>query len=130
MAPSSTQGGGLNYYRWGFRTKARCANKLGEHDIDIVSEIVGGFRGETSVVAREVGLGSLLDTDGVDTLTTAMREILSPLTTQEAKELFRQYTKPNGLLPRQRGESMKQYISRRNPLLEVAQGTRSSDRAL
>lgn len=36
-----------------------------------------------------------------------------PMTTHEAKELFRQYCKPSGSLSRQVGESMHQYISRR-----------------
>jgi hypothetical protein len=33
------------------------------------------------------------------------------LNQHEARELFRQYTKPNGALARQSGESMTQYVS-------------------
>ena len=50
---------------------------------------------------------------GVDILVKEMRASVFPLTTHEAKELFRQFTKPNGPLARQRGESMHQHISRR-----------------
>ena len=37
-----------------------------------------------------------------------------PLTTHEAKKLFRQYCKPSGSLNRQSGQSMQQYVSRRS----------------
>ena len=49
----------------------------------------------------------------MDALIEAMRASVFPLTTHEAKELFRQYTKPSGALSRQNGESMQQYVSRR-----------------
>jgi len=102
------KGDGINFYEWEFRTKLRVAGKTGEHYVDAVSKIVDGLRGDAFVVAQEVGLESLHEHDGVETLTKKMREMVFPMTTQEAKELFRQYTKPNGLLSRQQGESMKQ----------------------
>ena len=43
----------------------------------------------------------------------AMKCAVFPLTTHEAKELFRQYCKPSGSLSRQLGESMSQFVSRR-----------------
>ena len=104
----------MNYYEWEFRTKLRVANKKGEHYYEAVSKIVDGLRGDAFVVAQEVGLEALWEEGGIDELTKKMREMVFPLTTQEAKELFRQYTKPNGLLSRQVSESMKQYISRRS----------------
>ena len=50
---------------------------------------------------------------GIERLLDAMREHVFPLTTHEARELFRQYTKQSGALSRQSGESMTQYTSRR-----------------
>ena len=75
-----------------------------------MSKIVDCLRGDAFVVAQEVGLEALHEHDGVEKLTKAKKEMAFPLTEQEAKELFRQYTKPVGLLPRQRSEPMRQYI--------------------
>ena len=88
-----------------------------------MSKIVDGRRGQAFTIAQEVGLerlwcngetrdGHLTDA-GVDLLIDAMRAAVFPLTTHEAKELFRQYCKPSGSLSRQNGESMHQYIARR-----------------
>ena len=52
-------------------------------------------------------------TSGLDLLIMAMKSYVFPLTTHEAKELFRQYCKPSGSLSRQSGESMQQYTARR-----------------
>ena len=72
------KGDGLNYYEWEFRTELRVANKTGEHCTDAVSNIVNGIRGDAFVVAQEVGLESLFEPDGVDTLTRMMREMVFP----------------------------------------------------
>ena len=60
---------------------------------------------------------------GVQILIEAIRRQVFPMTTHEAKELFRQYCRPKGPLSRQNGESMQQYISRRkrcwNLLIEL-----------
>ena len=60
---------------------------------------------------------------GVQVLIEAIRRQVFPMTTHEAKELFRQYCRPGGPLSRQNGESMQQYISRRrrcwNLLIEL-----------
>ena len=78
-------GDAVNFYEWEFRTKLRCANKHGEHYTDAVSKIVDGIRGDAFVVAQEVGLDSLFEPNGVEILTRNMREMVFPLTTQEAK---------------------------------------------
>ena len=43
----------------------------------------------------------------------AIKAHVFPQTTYEAKELFRQYTKPSGSLSRQSGEAMHSYVARR-----------------
>ena len=40
------------------------------------------------MVAKECGLDTIFEPGGVHTLTNNMREMVFPLTTQEAKELF------------------------------------------
>ena len=89
----------MNFYEWEFRTKLMVAGKTGEHYTDAVSQIVDGLRGAAFVVAQEVGLEALYEIDGVEKLCAAMKEM-------EAKELFRQYTKPAGLLSSKKSESM------------------------
>ena len=49
----------------------------------------------------------------MDQLIRAMNRSVFPLPAHEAKELFRQYCKVGGVLSRQAGESMQQYIGRR-----------------
>ena len=79
------KGDGVNFYEWEFRTKLRIAGKTGEHYVDAVSKIVDGLRGDAFVVAQEVGLESLHEHDGIQLLTQKMREMVLPMTTQEAQ---------------------------------------------
>ena len=58
-------------------------------------------------------MGNETATGGGDILILKMKEMVFPLTTHEAKELFRQFTKPNGALARQASEPMQHYVSRR-----------------
>jgi len=94
---------------------------------EAMSKVVDGLRGDAFIVAKEVGLNKIWDPGeytevdglqvtheaGVDVLINAIKLSVFPQTTYEAKELFRQYCKPSGSLSRQNGESMHQYISRR-----------------
>ena len=122
-------GDAAHFHEWEFRTRLRVKAAGSEPDkyADAMSRVVDGLRGESFIIAKEVGLERLWhvggddmeeesDTPskpGVDILIDAIRSSVFPLTTYEAKELFRQYCKPNGSLSRQNGESMQQYISRR-----------------
>ena len=121
MLPRTTKSGkyvywgdATNYYEWEFRTRLPV---LGTRDNyyyqDTIAKIVEGLRGDAFVVAQEVGLGELAGDDGIDQLITSMRSMVFPLTTHEAKELFRLYCKTRGPLARQVGESMTRFISRR-----------------
>ena len=94
----------------------------------VAGEVAGEGEGE---VAGEKGKGKFKGKDkgvapgetetdapprskpGVEILIEAIRKQVFPMTTYEAKELFRQYCRPNGPLSRQNGESMQQYTSRR-----------------
>ena len=79
------KGDGIHFYEWEFRTKLRIAGKTGEHYVDAVSKIVDGLRGDAFVVAQEVCLESLHEHDGIQLLSQKMRELVFPMTTQEAK---------------------------------------------
>ena len=119
--------------------------KQGNAYIDEVSKVVDGLRGDAFVTAQELGLEELwkgptdekmeesteamtekTSISGMDKLMTAMRAMVFPHTTQEAKELFRHYCTTSGTLSRQYGESMVQYVSRRkrcwNLLCELDSG--------
>ena len=155
-------GDASNFHEWEFRTRLRLAGKKSDHYVDAISKVVEGLRGDAFLVAQEVGLeqlwskeaeaveGSTVGEDdeaasefivrstggvGIDLLIKAMKNSVFPLTTHEAKELFRQYCLPTGSLSRQTGESMQQYISRRrrcwkllkelDPEIELSEGHRA-----
>ena len=136
-------GNASNYHEWEFRTKLRMQGKKDNDYIEAASKVVDGLRGDAFVIAQELGLSELwkgpreeaiaqqetdggeeaemLETEtvsGIDKLIKAMRAMVFPYTTHEAKELFRQYCRTSGALSRQNGESMMQYISRRKQVLE------------
>ena len=134
----------VNYHEWEFRTRLRVRGVDGDDDnkcATAMSGIVNGLRGEAFIVAKEVGLEKLwhvaddYQDPGVDVLINAIKVHVFPQTTHEAKELFRQYTKPSGGLSRQVGESMHQYILRRrrtwkllkelDPEIELSEGHRA-----
>ena len=99
-----------NYHEWEFRTRLRM-KASGEEDpgryAEAMSKVVDGLRGEAFVVAKELGLEKIWQpgdeyTDaGLDVLVKAIKAQVFPQTTFEAKELFRQFTKPSGSLSRQ-----------------------------
>ena len=123
------KGDAASYHEWEFRTLLRTHNKRGDAYIDAVSKIVDGLHGDAFTVAREIGLANLwipgvegweeeddeeppnITThppvpSGIEKLVAAMKETIFPLSSFEAKELFRQYCKQSGALSRQSGESL------------------------
>ncbi len=128
-------GDATSYYEWEFRTRLSILGTKDDFGHDTVVKIVEGLRGDAFVVAQEVGLGELVATDGIDQLVAAMRAIVLPLTTHEAKELFRVYCKTRGPLARQVGENMTPFISGRkrcwkllkelDPEIELSEGHRA-----
>jgi hypothetical protein len=110
-----------DFHEWEFRTRLRvkASGQDDERYAAVMSQVIDGPRGDAFIIAKELGLDRIWDVgddfspSGVDTLIEAIKASVFPLTTHEAKELFRQYCKPVGSLSRQNGESMQQYISRR-----------------
>ena len=122
------RGDASNFHEWKFRTRLRLKAAGGDDNryAEQMSKVVDGLQGDAFTTARELGLEKLWQSGraetedeeavepGVDILIKAIKAVVFPLTTYEAKELFRQYCKPVGILARQNGESMQQYIGRRS----------------
>ena len=114
-------GDATNYHEWEFRTRLRMKGKNAEQYPEAVSRIMEGLRGDAIIIAQEAGLDVLWDSGsiqdgtepGIEVLIMKMKQHVFPLTTHEAKELFRRYCKTSGSLSRQSSESMQQYTSRR-----------------
>ena len=128
-------GDATNDYEWELRTWLSVLGTREDFYQDTATKIVEGLRGYAFGVAQEVGLGELASLDGIDQLVAALRAMVFPLTTHEAKELFRLYCRTRGPLARQVVESMTQYISRRtrcwkllqelDPEIELSEGHRA-----
>ena len=108
-------GDAATFHEWEFRTRLRVRTAGTDPDryADAMSKVVDGLRGDAFIIAKEVGLerlwfnGGVPEDDwnppiqndgewdttykaGVDVLIDSIRESVFPLTTYEAKELFRQ----------------------------------------
>ena len=55
-------GDAMKYHEWEFKTKPRCAGESKNY-IEQVSKVVDGLRGNSFVVAQEVGLAKLYEDD-------------------------------------------------------------------
>ena len=125
-------GGAGDYHEWELRTRLRMRDKRGKDYTEEVFKVVDGLQGDAFTTAQELGLEELWKgptdwgkeedgefipektfTSGIDKLIIAMRAMVLPHSTLEAKEMFRHYCATSGTLSRQHGESMKQYVARR-----------------
>ena len=78
-----------------------------------MNEIVKGLNGDALQTAMDFSVDELVGPKGIEKLVDAMRLMVFPSKKSEAKELYRAGQKQNGMLSRQKGESMMAYISRR-----------------
>ena len=79
-----------------------------------MAKVVEGLRGEANNVAMDIGFETLLDPEkGLKTLIDEMRKMVFPQAAAEAKELYRAGHKIRGVLSRQPGEPMTNYVKRR-----------------
>ena len=82
-----------------------------------MSKVVHGLGGDAFTIAKDIRLESIKSPGDefqharADIITEAIGASVLPLTSNEAKELFRQCCKPTGSLSRQSGK--QQYISKR-----------------
>ena len=135
-----TLGDAASFHEWEFRTRLRIAGRTADQYIEAMSKVCDGLRGDAFVAAQEVAFDHLCEIvdgipQGIDTLINHMRGMVFPLTEHESKELFRQCCRPGGPLSRQKGEGMRQYVSRRrrcwtlltrvDPVIHLSEGHRS-----
>ena len=122
----STKNGAIKYdgnpqgfHDWQFRTLVRTAGRKGDEYKKAVSLVVDGLEKDAFTLAVELTVevlhneGDTFQKPGIDLLIERMKEMSFPVSAHEAKELFQAFLQPNGIISRQYGESMKQYISRR-----------------
>ena len=98
-------------WEWKVTILAGSIEKGKEHKI--MNEIVKGLNGDALQTAMDFSVDELVVPKGIEKLVDAMRLMVFPSKKSEAKELYRAGHKQNGMLSRQKGESMMSYISRR-----------------
>ena len=77
-------GDSASFHVWKFRTRLRVAGKTGDQDIEAVSKVCDGLRGDAFVAAQEVGFDSLCEIVegrpcGIDTLIQHVRGMVFTL---------------------------------------------------
>ena len=102
-----------HFHEWEFRTMARYNGCDDEDRWKVGYKILEGLKDDAFLVAKDMGLEALNETDSVPRLVENMRKMVFPLQTREAKVLYTQGHKQHGVLSRQVGESMMSYITRR-----------------
>ena len=106
-------GSASRFHEWSFRAgmRVRCSK---EEDLrKTMSMIVEALRGEAAQVAMDLGLDELREADGFQKLEFAIQKMAFPQAHAEAKDLYRAGHKQGGVLARQTGEPMTNFISRR-----------------
>ena len=107
------------FYEWKFRVELKAMSyelnlkKGDDPDVKTVSDIVDNLRGDALQVAMDLGTSELAKSGGIDKLIDEVRKIVFPVKKLEAKELYNQGHRPNGILTKQPNETMLSYISRR-----------------
>ena len=111
-----------------------------EHDlldvspyVELVTKVLEGLRGDTFLMAKDLGLNALMDVGpptGLELLVERIKEHVFPLRSHEARELFRLGQQANGPLSRQSAETILSFIGRRKrwwiQLKELGNGQKSS----
>jgi hypothetical protein len=89
-------GSASQYYEWEFRTELSMLTIKDEADRKVVmAKIVQALRGEAMIIARDIGLGVLMDPkQGWNSLQEAVKAHVFPSQHAEAKELFQSGSKP------------------------------------
>ena len=125
-------GGASSYHDWEFRTPSPAGSKKSKSvisktakdkdDIDadilrmrseLVHRILEVLRGDAFMVARDLGMDNLTHENGIRNLIDAIKKVVFPRASEEARELFHVGQRSNGPLSRQFGEAVGSYVSRR-----------------
>ena len=122
-------GRATEYHIWIFRTRLKLSTaKKGEDGKSnvrqVIQNVVENLRGEALQVAMDIGIDTLVQEDGTggEKLLDAMRKHIFPIAQYEAKELYKEGHKTReGVLTRQSGESMQNFILRRRRWWQLLQ---------
>ena len=106
-------GSAFMFQDWPFRTKVKHNAAKVEDRTRVMSQIIDGLRGDAADIARDIGDEQILKEDGLTVLTEALRQHVFPRKEAEAKLLYRHGHKHKGLLTRQAGEPVANYVTRR-----------------
>ena len=68
---------------------------------DLASKVSDALRDDAMKISMDLGLGRLIQADGVPKLVTMMKESVSTKRELEAMELYKEGNKPRGLMSRQ-----------------------------
>ena len=106
-------GAPTRFYEWEFRINIRMRAAKDEDIKKTMSQVVDSLRGEAAMIAMDVGLTDLMKPSGLEELVEAMKKHVVPQARAEAKEFYRVGHKTGGILSRQSGESVMNFVSRR-----------------
>ena len=104
------------FYEWKFRIGFKTAVLKEETDnvkrLKIVEKIVQGLSGDPALIARTLGHNALISENGLDELVLRTRKIIFPNDKHEALVLYNAGHEMHGILRRQYGEPMDNFIRR------------------
>ena len=109
-------GNSQDWHFWNFKTMLKMKTTSVDQFPEAVSRLVESLRGDALTIAMEIGVDTLIKEDrtGIYALITKMREHVFPILKDEVKTLYKEgHRESGGVLSRQRGEPMKNYIQRR-----------------
>ena len=103
------------FHEWEFRTRIKydAVKDDDKKRKETVSSIVDSLDGDAATTAMDIGVAALMAEDGIEKLIERLKAKALPKLQSEAKELYRVGHEKDGLLSRQRGESMELYTARR-----------------
>ena len=110
-------GNAQDYHFWLFKTELKMATTKKEDYPEAMSRLIESLRGDALTIAIEIGTEALIENEtrnGLKLLKTKIREHVFPVLKDEVKTLWREgHREAGGILSRQRGEPMSNYIERR-----------------
>ena len=106
------------FEEWKFRVMGKWDalakdEKCDQKRTDMASKVSDALRDDAMKISMDLGLGKLIQPDGVPKLVAMMKDSVSTKRELESMELYKEGSKPRGLMSRQPGESMQGYIIRR-----------------
>ena len=106
-------GAAAEFHDYEFQIKCRLAGTKAEDLKGLGAKILEGLRGEAFSIARDLGPGTISAENGAEKILDALRLNTFPNARRQAKALYLAGHKSDGILTRQRGESMYSYCQRR-----------------